>query len=65
MGVSWVQPQTIRDVLVVWRRRLKKRWVVGVWKLIPLAILWSTWKDRNDQIFDGKARTIDDSNFIS
>jgi len=35
MGFSWVQPKRRREVLVAWRRRLKKRWVIGVWKLMP------------------------------
>ena len=60
MGFSRIHPQTIRDVLVAWRRRLKKSWVLGVWKLMPLAIWWSTWKEWNGQIFEGKARAIDD-----
>ena len=66
MGVSWVRPQTIRDVLVAWRRRLRESWILGVWKLIPLAIWWSTWMGKNCLIFEGKARTqFKISNFIS
>jgi len=37
--ISWVQPHTIRDVLMEWRRRLNKSWVLEVWKLMPLASL--------------------------
>jgi len=55
MGISWVQPSNVKDVLVAWRRRPKKGWVHGIWKLIPLSIWWCTWKERNRQIFEGKS----------
>ena len=41
-------------------KKVNKSWVLGVWKLMPLAIWWSTWKERNGWIFEGKARAIDD-----
>jgi len=55
MGVSWVQPSNVRDVVVAWRRRVKKSWILGVWSMVPLAIWWATWKERNRRIFEDKA----------
>jgi len=40
MGVSWVQPSNVRVVVVAWKRRMKKSWILGVWKMVPLAIWW-------------------------
>lgn len=40
MRVSWVDRHTMRDVLASWRR-LKKSWILGVWKWTPLAIWWT------------------------
>ena len=60
MGVSWVQSSSVIAVLVAWRRRLKKCWVHGIWKLVPIAIWWCTWKERNQQIFDDKASSVQD-----
>jgi len=54
MGVCWVQPWKLKDVLVAWRRRKQKLLALGVWNLIPLAIWWSVWKERNRRIFEGK-----------
>ena len=51
MGVSWVQPSNVKDVLVACRRRMKKSWVLGVWNMVPLAIWWATWKERNRRVF--------------
>ena len=55
MGVCWVQPSYVKDVLVAWRRSLKKSMISGVWKLIPLAIWWSTWKERSGHVFLGES----------
>jgi len=54
MGVSWVQPSNVRDVVVAWRRRMKKSWILGVCNMVPLAIWWATWKERNRCIFEDK-----------
>ena len=60
MGISWVQSSNVKDVFVAWRRRLKKCWVHGIWKLIPIAIWWCMWKERNHRIFDNKALSLQD-----
>jgi len=39
---------------------LKKGWVNGIWKLVPFAIWWCTCKERNQQIFKGKASSLYD-----
>jgi len=59
MGISWVQPQTIKDVLMTWRRRLKKSWILAVWNLLLFAI-WGIWRERNSKIFQGKGRSFQD-----
>jgi len=38
MGVSWVQPSSIKDMVAASRRRMKNSWVSCAWKMIPLAI---------------------------
>ena len=60
LGVNWVQPLTIKNVLMSWTRKINRGWLLGIWKMIPLAIWWSTWKERNQRIFAGKARSYQD-----
>jgi len=63
MGISWVQPFNVKDVLVAWSRRLKKCWIHGIWKSVPSTIWWCTWKERfprNRRIFEGKGLSIQD-----
>jgi len=52
-----VQACTTKDVSMAFRRRLKIGWLLEIWKMIPLAIWWSTWKERNHKIFEDKARS--------
>ena len=59
-GISWVQPSNFRDVVVAWRRRMKKSWILGVWNMVPLAIWRTTWKERNRRIFDDQALSLQD-----
>ena len=51
MSVRWAQPFSVRDVVVPWRRRMKKRSVGGLWKMIPSSTWWCTWKETTGQIF--------------
>jgi len=51
-GSYWVQPSSVKDVVVAWGRRMKNSGVSCVWKIIPLAIWWCTWKERNHWIFE-------------
>jgi len=62
-AVSWVQPSNVRDVMVAWRRKMKKSWVLGVPNVVPFTIWWATWKERNQCIFQDKALAFQDYTF--
>lgn len=45
MEIGWVQKA--KDVVMPWRRRMKKSSTLGIRNMVPLAIRWATWKARN------------------
>ena len=52
-----MQPRTIKDVLMAWRRMMKRCWFLGIWMMIKLAIWGNTRKEKNQRLFEGKARS--------
>ncbi|XP_028113211.1 uncharacterized protein LOC114311295 [Camellia sinensis] len=46
--------ETVEHILLM--KKLEKK----IWKVLPLAILWSTWKHRNDCIFNGSQPNLED-----
>ncbi|XP_028093879.1 uncharacterized protein LOC114293964 [Camellia sinensis] len=51
-GVSWVQPGSVVGLLQWWTGVTCTKRLKVFWKSIPLAVLWSLWKQRNDIIFN-------------
>ena len=51
-GVCWVAPKSIYEVLMWWRDVRSSKLAGIVWKLIPLAVLWTVWRWRNGLIFN-------------
>ncbi|GMP72459.1 hypothetical protein CsSME_00030493 [Camellia sinensis var. sinensis] len=51
-GVSWVQPGSVVGLIQWWAGFRCKNRLKVIWKIIPLAVLWSLWKLRNEIIFN-------------
>jgi len=60
MGVTWVEPLKVKDVLVARRRKMMKCLALGIWTMIHLAIWWTTWKERSRRIFEGIDLSLQD-----
>ena len=57
-GLQWVQPGTVLCLFDWWvGTKLKKQERV-IWKAMPLAVIWSIWKLRNDCIFNGNHQNL-------
>ncbi|CAL5376573.1 unnamed protein product [Camellia sinensis] len=52
-GMQWVSPGSVQGALQWWygcsMRQIEKK----LWSVIPYAIFWSIWKQRNESVFNG------------
>ncbi|OVA09441.1 Reverse transcriptase zinc-binding domain [Macleaya cordata] len=54
--MEWVMPGTILQLLSCWEKRWNNIKENFVWKVMPFAIGWILWNERNARIFDNKIR---------
>lgn len=50
---QWAIPNLVEGLLQWWSLCKMEKTEKLLWKVMPLAVLWSTWKHRNDCIFNG------------
>lgn len=48
-GVIWVTTGTVKDELRAWKGLVKEKKYL---ELIPIAIFWVLWKERNRRVFE-------------
>ncbi|WJZ84180.1 hypothetical protein VitviT2T_003796 [Vitis vinifera] len=53
VGIKWVFPETVKEVLLSWRGPFVGKKRKKIWKSIPLYIFWTLWKERNRLAFGG------------
>jgi hypothetical protein len=51
LGLSWVMPSSVLDLCVCWCSSSRTRSAV-VWKMVPICIFWSIWRERNNRCFE-------------
>lgn len=53
-GQVWVAPQNVKSLLLEWGNwRIKTDKIL--WDIIPYALCWTIWLERNNMVFNGKA----------
>ncbi|KAG6679633.1 hypothetical protein I3842_13G002800 [Carya illinoinensis] len=57
LGLAWVMPRKVVDLLACWRGIRGKGQIADIWKMVPLCPMWCTWTERNSRCFEDKERS--------
>ncbi|XP_028080046.1 uncharacterized protein LOC114281693 [Camellia sinensis] len=49
---KWVSPGSVEGLLLSWPEIKMKKKMLTVWKTLPVAVMWSVWRSRNDCVFN-------------
>ncbi|XP_028113957.1 uncharacterized protein LOC114312000 [Camellia sinensis] len=52
-GWQWASPGSVQSVIQWWSGCSMTKLEKKLWSVIPYAIFWSIWKQRNDSVFNG------------
>ena len=52
-GVFWVMPKDVVELLASWPGKFSKHRNGVIWNTVPHCLIWSIWRERNTQIFEG------------
>ena len=56
-GVDWVILNCVLNLVVGWRNWFGKH-SSEVWNLVPLCVMWSIWKERNNSTFEDVEHSV-------
>jgi hypothetical protein len=53
-GVKWVMNERVLDLLACWKGQRGNKMVMGVWRMAPLCLMWTIWREMNARCFEDK-----------
>jgi hypothetical protein len=59
LGLSWVMPSNVLDLCACWCSSSKTRSAM-VWKMVPICIFRSIWRERNNWCFEDLESSMED-----
>lgn len=60
VGLAWVMPWTVVDLLASWKGLHDIPQIVAIWKIVPICLLQCIWRERNDRNSEYKERSLDE-----
>jgi hypothetical protein len=59
LGLSWVMPSSVLDLCACWCSSGRTRSDVA-WKMVPICIFWTIWRERNNRCFEYLKSSIEE-----
>jgi hypothetical protein len=56
--VTWVMNDRVIDLLACWKGQRGNKMVLEVWRMAPLCLMWTSWRERNFWCFEDKELTM-------
>jgi hypothetical protein len=56
--VKWVMNGRVLDLMACWKGQKGNKMVMKVWRMAPLCLMWTIWKERNARCFEDKELTM-------
>jgi hypothetical protein len=56
--VKWVMNGRVLDLMACWKGQRGNKMVMNVWRMAPLCLMWTIWKERNARCFENRELTM-------
>ncbi|XP_010242092.1 PREDICTED: uncharacterized protein LOC104586522 [Nelumbo nucifera] len=60
LKVCWVMPRSVKKLLCCWHIVGWSKKKKTLWKMIPSAVMWCIWTERNRRVFSNKFLSLED-----
>jgi hypothetical protein len=57
-GLLWVMPRRVIDLCACWWTC--ERMSVVLWKMVPICLFWTIWREKNNRNFEDLERSLED-----
>ncbi|XP_026437824.1 uncharacterized protein LOC113336045 [Papaver somniferum] len=57
-GLSWTFSQDVKSTIWEWKNKKGRKMIKKIWGLLPFAIWWTIWNERNNKLYSVKKRHL-------
>jgi hypothetical protein len=51
-GVKWAMNGRVIDLMACWKGQRGNKMVMEVWRMAPLCLMWTIWREKNSRCFE-------------